>query len=62
MTALTTTSRDRLLRCGFVLEYATLMWNVVGLIVLTVAVTGSRSVALIGSAWTASSRSAPPSW
>lgn len=48
MTVMTTTSRGRLLRRGFALEYATLVWNVVGVIVLTVAVTGSRSVALIG--------------
>jgi divalent metal cation (Fe/Co/Zn/Cd) transporter len=44
----TPTSREALLLRGFALEYATLAWNVVGVAVLAVAATGSRSVALIG--------------
>jgi divalent metal cation (Fe/Co/Zn/Cd) transporter len=38
----------RLLRRGFVLEYATLGWNVVGIVVLAVAAVEARSVALAG--------------
>lgn len=41
-------SRRQLLRRGFGLEYATLGWNVVGLIVLTIAALSARSVALAG--------------
>jgi divalent metal cation (Fe/Co/Zn/Cd) transporter len=37
-----------LLRRGFQLEYATLGWNAVGVVVLAVAALQSRSVALIG--------------
>lgn len=37
-----------LLRRGFVLEYATLGWNVAGIAVLVVAVIATRSVALAG--------------
>jgi divalent metal cation (Fe/Co/Zn/Cd) transporter len=40
--------RDRLLRRGFVLEYATLGWNVAGIIVLAIAAVAARSVALAG--------------
>lgn len=43
------TARKRvLLRRGFALEYVTLGWNVVGVVVLVVAVLGTRSVALAG--------------
>lgn len=42
------TSTKRLLRRGFALEYVTLGWNVVGVVVLVVAVAGTRSVALVG--------------
>jgi divalent metal cation (Fe/Co/Zn/Cd) transporter len=42
------THRDRLLRRGFTLEYATLAWNVVGIVVLAVAAISARSVALAG--------------
>jgi divalent metal cation (Fe/Co/Zn/Cd) transporter len=38
----------RLLRRGFALEYATLAWNVVGIVVLAVAALTARSVALAG--------------
>jgi len=38
----------RLVRRGLTLEYATLVWNIVGLGVLSVAATGARSVALAG--------------
>jgi divalent metal cation (Fe/Co/Zn/Cd) transporter len=48
MTALTTTSRDRLVRRGFVLEYATLGWNVV----VTLAVGHHAEHSTLGIAWT----------
>ena len=38
-----------LLRRGFRLEYATLGWNVVGIVVLAIAASAARSVALAGS-------------
>jgi divalent metal cation (Fe/Co/Zn/Cd) transporter len=38
----------RLLRRGFVLEYATLGWNVAGVVILAVAAIAARSVALAG--------------
>ncbi|RAG85208.1 cation transporter [Streptacidiphilus pinicola] len=41
-------SRASLLRRGFALEYGTLGWNVVGIVVLAVAAVGARSVALAG--------------
>lgn len=37
-----------MLRRGFVLEYATLGWNVVGIVVLAIAAWSARSVALAG--------------
>jgi divalent metal cation (Fe/Co/Zn/Cd) transporter len=40
--------RSRLLRRGFVLEYATLAWNAVGIAVLALAAIAARSVALAG--------------
>ena len=46
MTAAAT--RTLLLRRGFRLEYGTLAWNVVGIVVLAVAAIGARSVALAG--------------
>src|SRR5690242_6227013 len=42
------TARQRLVRRGFALEYATLGWNVIGLGVLSVAAISARSVALAG--------------
>ncbi|WP_307781953.1 cation transporter [Streptomyces sp. MBT65] len=42
------TTRQALLRRGFVLEYVTLGWNVVGIVVLAVAAVAARSVALAG--------------
>jgi divalent metal cation (Fe/Co/Zn/Cd) transporter len=42
------TTRTALLRRGFALEYATLGWNVVGIVILTVAALRARSVALAG--------------
>ncbi|MEU5444675.1 cation transporter [Streptomyces griseofuscus] len=42
------TSRQSLLRRGFALEYATLSWNVVGIVVLAIAAIGAKSVALAG--------------
>ena len=39
---------NRLLRRGFRLEYATLAWNVVGIVVLAAAAIAARSVALAG--------------
>ncbi|MFJ9732815.1 cation transporter [Streptomyces sp. NPDC101169] len=41
-------ARRRLLRRGFALEYATLGWNVIGIVVLAVAAVSARSVALAG--------------
>jgi divalent metal cation (Fe/Co/Zn/Cd) transporter len=40
--------RRALVRRGFVLEYVTLGWNVVGIVVLAVAAVTARSVALAG--------------
>jgi divalent metal cation (Fe/Co/Zn/Cd) transporter len=41
-------ARSSLLRRGFALEYATLGWNMVGIVVLAVAALAARSVALAG--------------
>ncbi|MFJ7910534.1 cation transporter [Kitasatospora sp. NPDC096204] len=41
-------ARAALLRRGFALEYTTLAWNVVGVVVLAVAAISARSVALAG--------------
>jgi Clp amino terminal domain, pathogenicity island component len=41
-------ARDALLRRGFALEYATLAWNVAGIVVLAFAAAAARSVALAG--------------
>jgi divalent metal cation (Fe/Co/Zn/Cd) transporter len=40
--------RKALLRRGFALEYATLAWNVAGIVVLAIAAIAARSVALAG--------------
>lgn len=48
MTSIDATVREGLLRRGFALEYATLGWNVVGIVVLAVAAVSARSVALAG--------------
>jgi divalent metal cation (Fe/Co/Zn/Cd) transporter len=40
--------RAALLRRGFALEYATLAWNVIGIVVLAIAAIDARSVALAG--------------
>ncbi|HET9899332.1 MAG TPA: cation transporter [Streptosporangiaceae bacterium] len=40
--------REVLLRRGFALEYATLAWNVAGIVVLALAAIAARSVALAG--------------
>jgi divalent metal cation (Fe/Co/Zn/Cd) transporter len=48
VTALDAGARKVLLRRGFALEYATLGWNVVGIVVLAVAAISARSVALAG--------------
>lgn len=45
-------SRQNLLRRGFALEYTTLGWNMVGIVVLGIAAISARSVALAASAWT----------
>ncbi|MCI3273527.1 cation transporter [Streptomyces cylindrosporus] len=42
------TARKILLRRGFALEYTTLLWNVVGIVVLAIAAFSARSVALAG--------------
>ncbi len=41
-------ARQSLLRRGFALEYATLAWNVVGIVVLAAAAIHAKSVALAG--------------
>jgi len=40
--------RRALLRRGFALEYVTLAWNVIGIVVLAIAAVSARSVALAG--------------
>jgi divalent metal cation (Fe/Co/Zn/Cd) transporter len=40
--------RTALLRRGFALEFVTLGWNVIGVVILTVAAAAARSVALAG--------------
>jgi hypothetical protein len=52
VTSADSTARGAALRRGFALEYATLAWNVAGIVVLAIAATAARSVALAGSAWT----------
>jgi divalent metal cation (Fe/Co/Zn/Cd) transporter len=44
----TDVNRRQLLRRGFVLEYVTLGWNVVGIVVLAIAAVSAGSVALAG--------------
>jgi divalent metal cation (Fe/Co/Zn/Cd) transporter len=46
--ALRPTSHTTLLRRGFLLEYVTLGWNVVGIVVLAITAIEARSVALAG--------------
>ncbi len=48
MTAADDRARHALLRRGFALEFATLAWNVVGVVVLAIAAVSARSVALAG--------------
>ncbi|MGW5330312.1 cation transporter [Streptomyces sp. NPDC004014] len=48
MTRTDDTARQALLRRGFALEYATLGWNVIGIVVLALAAISARSVALAG--------------
>ncbi|WP_055585670.1 cation transporter [Streptacidiphilus griseoplanus] len=48
MTSIDDTARQTLLRRGFALEYVTLSWNVIGIVVLTLAAISARSVALAG--------------
>ncbi|MFF4540856.1 cation transporter [Streptomyces aureus] len=48
MTSVDETVRPVLLRRGFALEYATLGWNVVGIVVLAIAAISAKSVALAG--------------
>ena len=48
VTAPDVTTRKALLRRGFALEYTTLGWNVVGMVVLAFAAVSARSVALAG--------------
>ncbi|EST36648.1 cation transporter [Streptomyces roseochromogenus] len=47
-TSSTPAQPSALLRRGFALEYATLGWNVIGIIVLAIAAISARSVALAG--------------
>ena len=48
MTGIDDPTRASLLRRGFALEYATLAWNVVGIVVLAITAITARSVALAG--------------
>ena len=48
MAAVDEAARRKLLRRGFVLEYMTFGWNVVGIVVLALAAISARSVALAG--------------
>ncbi|MFC9096227.1 cation transporter [Streptomyces sp. NPDC057072] len=48
MTGTDDATRQRFVRRGFALEYATLGWNVIGIVVLAVAAIAARSVALAG--------------
>ena len=48
MTLADAPARQALLRRGFALEYATLAWNVIGIVVLAIAAVAARSVALAG--------------
>ncbi|MFE7171708.1 hypothetical protein [Streptomyces sp. NPDC057616] len=48
MTGTDEAARQTLLRRGFALEYATLGWNVVGILILARAAASARSVALAG--------------
>ncbi len=48
MATLSPAEQRRLLRRGFRLEYATLAWNVVGIVVLAITAWTARSVALAG--------------
>jgi len=48
VTAVDDAARKALLRRGFALEYATLGWNVAGIVVLALAAVAARSVALAG--------------
>lgn len=41
-------TRANLMRRGFFLEYATLVWNVVGIVILAIAAISAKSVALAG--------------
>ena len=48
VTRIDDSTRRSLLRRGFALEYTTLGWNVIGIVVLAVAAVSARSVALAG--------------
>jgi hypothetical protein len=48
VTSADSTARGAALRRGFALRYATLAWNVAGIVVLAIAATAARSVALAG--------------
>lgn len=48
MTRIDAAARRTLVRRGFALEYTTLGWNVIGIVVLAVAALSARSVALAG--------------
>jgi divalent metal cation (Fe/Co/Zn/Cd) transporter len=48
VTSADSAARSALLRRGFALEYVTLAWNVIGIVVLALAAVAARSVALAG--------------
>jgi divalent metal cation (Fe/Co/Zn/Cd) transporter len=48
VTSADSAARSALLRRGFALEYVTLAWNVIGIVVLAITAVAARSVALAG--------------
>ena len=48
LVAVTDPEREALLRRGFAMEYATLAWNVAGIVVLAIAALAARAMALAG--------------
>jgi hypothetical protein len=49
--AITDPARKALLRRGFALEYATLAWNIAGIVILAIAAVAARRSRWPGSAW-----------
>jgi hypothetical protein len=60
--ALDDRTRRALVRCGFALEWATLGWNVAGIVILAIAAVTARSVALAGFGLDSLIEIGPPPW